>query len=121
MGGSVTITCTEEVARWVDHLHHASSLDALDCLQVIVGEPLHGLPHITHSPVPSDMVAGRIFKASSAKEAEEHILKMYAEEVELNELALAVAAIKEEEPAIKLPRQEVAGQMGTAELPIGEE
>lgn len=109
MQGKVVVTCTDQVASWIDHLHRASSLDALECLQIIIGDPLPNLPHLTHSPQTSDLAAGRIFYARSAQEAEEQILGMYAEEVELEELAVSVAALKEEEPAIKLPRQEVAG------------
>ncbi len=50
----------------MDHLHRASSLEALDHLQVIVGESVPYLPHLSHAPTCEDMLAGRLLQVENA-------------------------------------------------------
>ena len=121
LGDRITFTCSQQVADWIGHLHRASSLEALPNLSVIIGEPLPQFPHVTNSPEIADIIATQIYQVSNAEEAEAVILEMYAEEMELDELAQAVHEVTQAEEPGKLPRQEVAGQMGSAELPAGEE
>lgn len=106
------------MAKWIDHLHRAHSIDELEHLQVIIGAPLPTFPHLTHSPEPLDLPAAAIHFVPTPNIAEETVLELYGEEVALEELAVAVSEIANKG---RLPRQEVAGQMGAAELPVGEE
>jgi hypothetical protein len=105
-GSSLTITCTDEVASWIDHLHRAHSIDELEHLQVIIGQPLPAFPHLTHSPEPVDLPAAAIHYVATPAMAEETVLELYSEEVALAELAVALHEITHEG---RLPRQEVAG------------
>ena len=109
LGDKITFTCTQQVADWIAHLHHASSLEALPNMSVVIGDPLPQLPHVTHSPVDTDLIAAQVHQVSTAEEAEVAILEMYAEEVELDTLAQAVHEVAKGEEPGRLPRQEVAG------------